>query len=168
MDRFPLPSTANYSYQQNFALDHLGIDLMAPKGTPVVAVESGTALATTEPKGGNVVYLEGKSTNYFYGHLERWAPKLLVDANPRVKVNAGDELGFVGTTGNAAGRPPHLHFQMRDGSLVIDPFDALQAVDPQPRRGRPGRTVRGQTPGSSALPAGVLWLAIIWLASRWE
>ncbi len=172
MDRFPLPASAAYGYQQNFTLEHLGIDIMAPKGTPVVAVESGLAWATTEPKGGNVVYLDGASgVRYFYGHLDRWGAKVLIMDRPssdvKVRVNAGDELGFVGNTGNAAGRPTHLHFQMRDGSLVMDPYPELQKVDPHRERGRSGTTVhQKERASSSVIPTGVLLLALLWLATR--
>ena len=167
MDRFPLPASAAYSYQQNFTTEHHGIDLMAPLGTPVLAVESGVAWASVETKGGNVVYLDGARTGnrYFYGHLDRFAAKVLINADPRVRVDAGDELGYVGTTGNAAGRPPHVHFQMRRGSLVMDPFEPLQKVDPQPRRGSSGPTVHRQQRPSGAAAAFCL-LALLWLVAK--
>lgn len=159
LERFPLPADAAYSYAQRFTIDHRGTDIMAPLGTKVLAVESGKAWAATEPKGGNVVYLEAPSprlfaapTVYFYGHL--W--DAAISTEPR-DVKAGELLGYVGNTGNAMGGPPHLHFQVRQGSLVIDPFDLLQAVDPHRERG---------TRSASALPSGMLLLLLIWLASR--
>lgn len=158
LERFPLPASAAYSYAQRFGVDHRGTDIMAPSGTPVVAVEDGVAWATIDTKGGNVVYLDGTSgERFYYAHLSSWSPKLVVTSDPKVEVKAGDPLGYVGTTGNAAGGAPHLHFQQRRGSLTIDPFDDLIAVDPHKRGVRPG----------VALPAGVLGLlAILWLMSR--
>lgn len=173
MDRFPIPDAGSYSYAQRFTLDHLGIDILAPLDTMLVAVEDGFATASREPKGGNVVYLEGASgTRYFYGHLARWSGNLVMSADPKVRVQAGDPLGFVGTSGNAQGGPPHVHFQMRRGSLVIDPFDDLQAVDPYPDRGTPGETVHTRKttlpgfPSMFAFPdlGGVCaLLALVWL-----
>ena len=159
MKLFPLPATAKYSYTQRFTMQHLGCDIMAPLGTPVLAVQDGVATATTDPKGGNVVYLDGDDgTRYYYAHLASWTPRLLLGGNPRVEVKAGDDLGYVGNTGNAQDTGTHLHFQARRGSLVIDPFDDLQAVDPHSERG---------SRAALALPAGVLGLlAILWLMSR--
>lgn len=162
MDLFPISPNAEYSYDRRFNAEHRGTDIMAPRGSLLVAVEPGVAWSTLDPKGGNVVYLEGASTGYryYYAHLDTWAPALSA-LGLRVAVSAGDAVGYVGTTGNAAGRPPHLHFQVRSGSLVFDPFDDLAAVDPH--RGR----ARSPAPSSSA-PAGpgaaVVWLAILWAA----
>lgn len=157
MDRFPMHSTAKYGYEQRFTMQHLGTDIMAPLGTPVVAVENGSAWASIDDKGGNVAYLDGESgVRYYYAHLASWTPLLVVTNDPKVKVQAGDELGYVGNTGNAATTETHLHFQQRRGSLVMDPFDDLLAVDPH-RRG---------TRGASVMPAAALLLALIWLAAR--
>ncbi|HSE01049.1 MAG TPA: M23 family metallopeptidase [Burkholderiales bacterium] len=158
MDRFPLAASAAYNYAQRFTMQHRGVDIMAPLGTPVVAVEDGIAWATIDPKGGNVVYLDGESgLRYYYAHLASWTPLLVVTHDPKVPVKAGDQLGYIGNTGNAATTATHLHFQMRRGSLVIDPFDDLMKVDPHRRGTRP----------SSAAPAGaLLLLALLWLASK--
>lgn len=130
---------------------------MAPLGARVLAVEDGNATSTIDPKGGNVVYLDGKSgTRYYYAHLAGWAPLLMVADNPTVPVKAGDDLGYVGKTGNAASSPTHLHFQMRRGSLVIDPFDDLQRVDP---RAKPSRA-------STHDSAGMLLTLLLFLASK--
>ncbi len=160
MDRFPLSATDYYRYEQRFNVQHRGVDIMAKKGSIVYAVEDGVAWATTDPKGGNVVYLDGEATGirYYYAHLDGWAAKLGISSDPKVKVSAGDDLGFVGNTGNAAGGPPHLHFQMRIGSLVMDPFDALQSVDPH--------RDRGTRPSSVAPAAGLLALVLIWWLSK--
>jgi murein DD-endopeptidase MepM/ murein hydrolase activator NlpD len=162
---FPLPASARYSYERRFGFDHQGIDIMVERGTPVLAVEAGVAWATTDPKGGNVVYLESiNGRRYYYAHLDRWAASLLMTGNPRVDVSVGDVLGYVGNTGNAAGRPPHLHFQIRAGSRLIDPFDELRALDP-----RAGTSSRWTPPpkgvtrnGSALLVAGALY----WMYSR--
>lgn len=158
MQRFPLLDSAPYSYARNFSLEHRGTDIMAPQGTPVLAVERGRAWSAIEDKGGKVVYLEGASgLSYFYGHLSQWATKV-ISATPTsaLEVDAGDVLGLVGSTGNAEGRPPHLHFQMRRGSLQIDPFDSLERVDLQ-RRGTDPQRQQG---------SAVLVLAALWFLSK--
>lgn len=148
-------NAAKYSYARNFTSTHHGTDIMAPEGSPVLAVERGKAWSAIEEKGGKVAYLEGESgTRYFYGHLSAWATKL-ISATPTspLDVDVGDELGKVGSTGNAQGKAPHIHFQMRRGSLVIDPFDDLAAVDVNHR-------------GDRNMGKGVLVLALLWAWSQ--
>lgn len=83
-----------------------GSDLFAPEGTPVVALADGVITDVSyDPLGGNTVTLHTDSGLYIYmAHLKTRAA---VSAGDRVK--AGQFLGYVGTTGNAAGGPPHLH-----------------------------------------------------------
>ena len=88
---------------------HAAIDLLAPRGTRVRAVDDGVVrkLLVTG-RGGISIYQfdsEGRYC-YFYAHLERYVP-FLSEGKP---VRKGDVLGYVGNTGNAAGGAPHLHF----------------------------------------------------------
>ncbi len=95
---------------------HEGIDLFAPRGTPVVAVTAGVAQASTNRLGGNVVWLFAPTgRTYYYAHLDRWA------VGPLTVVQPGDVVGYVGNTGNAAGTPPHLHFGIYARG-AIDPW----------------------------------------------
>lgn len=114
---------------------HRGTDLFAPRGTPVVAAANGIVWKVgNNPLGGRVVWVFGEGPAlYYYAHLDDWAPGL--DEGQRVR--RGEVLGFVGTTGNAARTPPHLHFGiyplrfLRFG--VIDPVPPLQRTsDPFP------------------------------------
>lgn len=171
MDRFPLPASARYSYESGFTPPtHMGVDIMAPAHTPLLAVESGSAWSSTEPKGGRVVYLLGVSgARYFYGHLESWALGL-IDAPPErpIHVEAGEELGKVGNTGNAQGRPTHVHFQIRRGADVVDPFPELYEVDPHKRGSipEPGVLDRVETAVTSAatgLGNAIGMLALLWV-----
>lgn len=86
--------------------DHHGLDIFAPRGTPVVAVRSGVVRSTrTTGLGGKQVWLRDEfGNNFYYAHLDEW----LVDEGQRVA--PGDTLGRVGNTGNARTTPPHLHF----------------------------------------------------------
>lgn len=89
---------------------HHAIDIMAPRGTPIFAVEDGTIarLDDSQAGGGIVVYQYGSSRDfvYYYAHLEKWADGLQEGA----RVGRGQVLGYVGTTGNAPPDAPHLHF----------------------------------------------------------
>ena len=96
---------------------HAAIDLMAPRGTPVRAVEDGTIRKLfTSGRGGLSIYHfdpEGRYC-YFYAHLDHYAPFL---SEGRM-VRKGEVIGYVGTTGNAPRNAPHLHFAIvkLDGS----------------------------------------------------
>ena len=93
-------------------------------GTPVVAVGGGGVRVATNRLGGNTVYLYGRSGNrYYYAHLSAVAEG--VDGQ---QVEVGQFLGKVGTSGNAIGTPPHLHFEVwKNGTMKIDPAPWLAA-----------------------------------------
>ena len=102
---------------------HQGNDLFAPKGTPVVAVADGTITKMGPSKiGGNRIWLNG---TYYYAHLDRFAKGLKAGA----VVKAGQVIGYVGTTGDAKGTPPHLHFGYDptggQGKQWANPFEML-------------------------------------------
>ena len=88
---------------------HQAIDIMAPRGTPVVAAVSGAvAKVYRHALGGLSVYQydEDRRHAYYYAHLDSFAPGLKAG----VVLRAGDPVGAVGTTGNATPGSPHLHF----------------------------------------------------------
>jgi murein DD-endopeptidase MepM/ murein hydrolase activator NlpD len=88
---------------------HEALDIMAPRGTPVRAVEDGrVAKLFTSVAGGLTIYLFDPSETfaYYYAHLDRYADELREGQT----VRRGDVIGYVGSTGNAAEDAPHLHF----------------------------------------------------------
>ncbi|HWK11672.1 MAG TPA: M23 family metallopeptidase [Vicinamibacterales bacterium] len=112
--------------------EHAAIDILAPRNTPVLAVEDGTiAKLFVSKAGGNTIYQFDPSQRfcYYYAHLERYADGLKEgDAVHRNQV-----IGYVGTSGNAPPGTPHLHFAITilnpdhhwwEGT-PIDPYDAL-------------------------------------------
>ena len=104
---------------------HRGVDIFAPRGTPVLAAAAGriTRVDTTEI-GGLVVWLreDRNRHNLYYAHLNRQ----LVREGQRVQ--PGDTVGLVGNTGNARTTPPHLHFGIyRRGA--VDPFPFIEPQD---------------------------------------
>jgi murein DD-endopeptidase MepM/ murein hydrolase activator NlpD len=93
------------------ARDHMAIDIMAPKGTPVLAAVDGVILrVTTNELGGKTIYATdpGRRFVYYYAHLDRYEGR----TKPGAIVRQGAVLGYVGTTGNAPKNAPHLHFQV--------------------------------------------------------
>ena len=99
----------NFSERRGSARPHAALDILAPRGTPVLAAEAGTVrkLFTSVP-GGLTVYefdLEERYC-YYYAHLDGYAPGL----HEGQLLRRGDRIGFVGTTGNAPKETPHLHF----------------------------------------------------------
>lgn len=87
---------------------HRGIDIFAKEGTPVIAACSGVVVYTGNiSQGGNIVSILGpKWRIHYYAHLK----EITVPSWKFVK--RGDKIGSVGTTGNAAGKPPHLHYSI--------------------------------------------------------
>src|SRR5438105_647782 len=100
---------------------HQGIDIFAPRGTPVVSATPGIVLAvTTNDLGGRVVEIVGPGLAFhYYAHLDHWAA---IRAGQSVR--AGDVLGYVGDSGNAKGTPCHLHY-----GIYVPPH---HAVNPYP------------------------------------
>lgn len=106
---------------------HEGIDLFAPRGTPLVAAERGVVTRIGNGRlGGLKLWLIGESgSEWYYAHLDSFAAGL----HDGQVVEAGDLLGYVGTTGNAVGTPPHLHLQLHPGGgRPVDPYPLLAVV----------------------------------------
>jgi murein DD-endopeptidase MepM/ murein hydrolase activator NlpD len=101
---------------------HQGNDIFAKVGTPVVAPVSGTVRPADGSRAGIAWYLDGDSGVTYYGaHMNSRTVK-------NGRVDRGDVLGTVGITGNAAGTPAHLHFEVHPGGGdAVDPFKMLQA-----------------------------------------
>jgi murein DD-endopeptidase MepM/ murein hydrolase activator NlpD len=88
---------------------HEAVDILAPRGTPVHAVDDGSVAKLFTSAGGGISvyqYDPGRRFIYYYAHLDRYADGLR-EGDP---VQQGQVLGFVGTTGNAPRDTPHLHF----------------------------------------------------------
>jgi len=102
---------------------HEGQDIFAPKGTPIFSATSGYVYKIGENNlGGQTVSVIGAGGRvYYYAHLDSYAPGL-AEGDP---VNAKSLLGYVGTTGNAQGTPPHLHFGVYTYDGAINPLPLL-------------------------------------------
>lgn len=113
---------------------HEGQDIFAPRGTPVISATRGVVLRIGQNRlGGNTVSVAGPGgRTYYYAHLDRHAEDLRVAQ----QVIPGTVLGFVGTTGNAKGTPPHLHFGIYGRGGAIDPWPLLAGAWDSSARGR--------------------------------
>jgi murein DD-endopeptidase MepM/ murein hydrolase activator NlpD len=107
---------------------HHGIDIFAPLGAPVLAVNDGVVFSVGYiPIGGNRLWLRDDQGNeFYYAHLSAFSP---LAANGR-RVQAGDVLGYVGNTGDAKGGPFHLHFEIHPLGLLRLGYDGV--IDPAP------------------------------------
>jgi murein DD-endopeptidase MepM/ murein hydrolase activator NlpD len=112
---------------------HEALDILAPRHTPVRAVEAGTIARLFYSKAGGITVYQFDPTStfcYYYAHLERYADGLREGAS----VGKGQIIGYVGTSGNAPKNTPHLHFAIFrlteekrwwEGT-PIDPYDVLR------------------------------------------
>lgn len=112
---------------------HEALDILAPRHTPVLAVEAGTIARLFLSKAGGITIYQFDPTGtyaYYYAHLERYADGL----REGQQVQRGQILGYVGTSGNAPKDTPHLHFaifRLTDEKrwwegTPIDPYEVLR------------------------------------------
>jgi murein DD-endopeptidase MepM/ murein hydrolase activator NlpD len=136
---------------------HHGNDIFAPLGAPVLAVSDGTLfLVGWNDVGGHRLWLRDRQGNeYYYAHLSAYSPLAVNGA----QVEAGDVLGFVGDSGDAAGTPYHLHFEIHPTALlglgydgVVNPYEYLLAWNAR----RDASPVGDGAPLPVPLPAAVI------------
>jgi len=102
---------------------HKGIDIFAPEGRPVLAATSGLVLRSGfHGAGGNIIAVLGPRWRiHYYAHLSR------LDVAEGDWVRRGETLGAVGSSGNAAGKPPHLHYAI----ITAVPYPWRITTEPQ-------------------------------------
>jgi hypothetical protein len=173
---FPVPGLSLEAIHSTFGAprdagrrSHHGVDIFAPRGTPVVAAADGVVSVRTSNLGGQVIWLRDRrgGRRLYYAHLNDWA----VADGAEVKI--GDVIGYIGNTGNARTTPPHLHFGVYERGPA-DPYPFLRPPDrPAPavtasmdliegwgRTHRPATAVRdraaGAAPATHTLEAGAV------------
>lgn len=129
----PLPEARSFGSRRVFNGEprdpHSGVDLSAPKGTPVMAAEGGrVVIAANHYFSGNSVFIDhGDDLVTVYFHLDR------IDVREGDVVDRGQVIGTVGSTGRVTG--PHLHFGARWHGARIDPTPLLSHPDRIPEIG---------------------------------
>jgi murein DD-endopeptidase MepM/ murein hydrolase activator NlpD len=118
LDHCPLNGPATFEDSWGWARSggrtHEGVDMIADLGIPVVAVRDGFAQFKNSNLGGRAIWLTtDDGDRFYYAHLDRW------EGDSRT-VEAGEVIGYVGSTGNARG--PHLHFETHPGGNVENPY----------------------------------------------
>lgn len=122
--RCPVPGARffnDWGFPRSGGRTHIGTDLFAPRGSPVLAPVPGTVEQETGSVGGYQFTLHGDDgVTYLGSHMDRFGASGRVDA--------GDVIGYVGDSGNAEGSDPHLHFQMHPrGAAAENPYPSLRA-----------------------------------------
>ena len=110
---------------------HHAIDIMAPRGTPVIAAAAGQVEKLfVSGLGGNTVYVRSpeRTLIYYYAHLDAYAPGLAAGQT----VRQGQPLGTVGSTGDASADAPHLHFEIQQTGRDGGWWQKIAALNPYP------------------------------------
>ena len=129
MGQFPVAGEAYWSddwYQARFTPEfhlHKGTDIFAARGTPVRAPVDGRVELASEGAGGLAAYVTGADGTFYYmAHLDRFAP----DVRSGSMVKQGRVIGFNGSSGNAEGGSPHVHFEIHPaGGAAVNPKTTL-------------------------------------------
>ena len=122
---------------------HEALDIMAPRGTAVVAVDDGTVAKLFRSAAGGITLYQfdpSRTLAYYYAHLDRYAPGIEQGG----KVRRGQVIGYVGSTGNARADAPHLHFTVYAlgpskewwKGVAINPYRQLSAPSEISTRGQ--------------------------------
>ena len=106
---------------------HEGVDIFAPRGTPILSTTQGMVLRVGPDRlGGRTVMILGPGgVRHYYAHLERYA-----ELSRGEWIKAGQVVGFVGDSGNARGTPTHLHYGIYTPSGAVNPYPLLNKSRP--------------------------------------
>lgn len=99
----------NFDQPRGTERHHEALDIMAPKGTKVLAVTDGKVAKLFDSKAGGLTIYQfdpNEKLAYYYAHLDKYADGLAEGA----AIKRGDVIGYVGVTGNSSPTAPHLHF----------------------------------------------------------
>jgi murein DD-endopeptidase MepM/ murein hydrolase activator NlpD len=108
---FNIASVKGSFYETHGGVQHGAADMLAPRNTPVLAVENGTIAKLFNSKRGGLTIYQSDPTGkyiYYYAHLEKYANNL----HDGDSIKKSQTIGFVGTSGNAPPNTPHLHFSI--------------------------------------------------------
>jgi murein DD-endopeptidase MepM/ murein hydrolase activator NlpD len=121
--------TDTFTQARSGGRSHDAIDILAPRGTPVLAAVDGTIRKLFLSRAGGITIYEFDAPQrrvYYYAHLDRYA-----DVREGMPVRRGQVIGYVGTTGNAPASTPHLHFAIEDLPVTKEWWKG-SAINPYP------------------------------------
>jgi murein DD-endopeptidase MepM/ murein hydrolase activator NlpD len=130
IDGMNLDAVKGGFFERRGTRPHEAVDILAPRNTPIHAVQNGTiARLFTSKQGGLTIYQFDPSGHlcYYYAHLEKYADNL----HEGDSVTQGQVIGYVGTSGNAPPNTPHLHFAVMQVGDQKQWWKG-QAIDPYP------------------------------------
>ena len=114
----------SWGFPRSGGRSHKGVDMFAARGEPIYAVQAGTATASSNSLGGITVHLRADTGfTYYYAHLDSRA------ISGSTRVSKGQVVGYNGSSGNARGISPHLHFEIRPGGGgPVNPYPTVRAA----------------------------------------
>jgi murein DD-endopeptidase MepM/ murein hydrolase activator NlpD len=114
----------SWGFPRSGGRTHKGTDMMAAYGEPVYAVQSGRVRLSSSSLGGKGIYLYANTGfRYYYAHFSGW------NVSNGATVSQGQTVGFNGSSGNASGGAPHVHFEIHPpGMGAVNPYPTLVAA----------------------------------------
>lgn len=133
IEHFDVERIKGSFYETHGGVMHGAADMLAPRNTPVHAVENGTISKLFNSKRGGLTIYQADPTGhfvYYYAHLEKYADNI----HDGDAVKKGEVIGYVGTSGNAPPNTPHLHFSVGLGNALkkwwvtssVDPYEVFK------------------------------------------
>ena len=115
----------SWGFPRSGGRSHKGVDMFAPRGTPVVAVVDGRIKFSSNSLGGLSTHLYADNgTVYYYTHLDGHPSNI----SSGQRVEKGTIVGFVGNSGNARYTSPHNHFEIRPNGKAVNPYPTVRAA----------------------------------------
>lgn len=115
----------SWGFARSGGRKHKGVDLMAARNTPLVAVVDGRVRLGSNSLGGWVAHIYADNgTVYYYAHLQSHAANLT--SGQRVK--KGTIIGYVGNSGNARYTGTHVHFEIRPNGKAVNPYPTVRSA----------------------------------------
>jgi len=115
----------SWGFPRSGGRSHKGVDMFAPRGTPVVAVVDGRIKFSSNSLGGLSTHLYADNgTVYYYTHLDGHPSNI----SSGQRVAKGTTVGFVGNSGNARYTSPHNHFEIRPNGKAVNPYPTVRAA----------------------------------------